>query len=230
MIQHKYKKILSPDLLCRYPIGWDALIDEILEKLDEASEGAIIVSCIKEKYGSLRIHHNLNDSVKINNIVKKYTIKSSHTCSVSGYYHDERVCIVTENKRLIALSKEQRRARGITEDLYKQVIIIRNDLKMRKGKMISQGAHGVEWVSHEIGDIERNIWKQNAHAKITVQCNNELELFKLTYEAKKSCLPYSLVKDHGRTEFNGVHTYTALVIGPAPSSIINKITGGLKLL
>jgi len=43
-------------------------------------------------------------------------------------------------------------------------------------------------------------------------------------------LPCSLIQDAGFTEFNGVPTYTAVAIGPAQATEIDKITGLLKLL
>lgn len=38
------------------------------------------------------------------------------------------------------------------------------------------------------------------------------------------------VKDNGLTQFHGVKTLTAIAIGPDDKSIINEITGHLKLL
>ena len=123
----------------------------------------------------------------------------------------------------------------------KQVIILRKDLNMRKGKMVAQGAHASMAVLLNRGtdtgagfcfgmNEDIKAWVSGSFAKICVSCNSEEELLALHKQAEDAGLPCSLIRDAGFTEFNGVPTYTTVAIGPAKSDEINKITGSLKLL
>jgi PTH2 family peptidyl-tRNA hydrolase len=125
----------------------------------------------------------------------------------------------------------------------KQVIVMRNDLNMRKGKMVAQGAHAsLSFLSDKIGlrkgkqntsiefDDEEKKWLTGAFAKICVQVDSEEELHRIHREAKDKGLHVHIILDSGRTEFSGVPTYTCLAIGPNYAHKIDEITGSLKLL
>lgn len=135
----------------------------------------------------------------------------------------------------------------------KQVIVMRifypdkdgNMTKqLRTGKMIAQGSHAsLSFLSEKIGfrskgkqneklefDTEERTWLTGAFAKICVRVNSEEELMKIYNEAKEKGLRAHLILDSGRTEFNGVPTYTCCAIGPNYSHKINEVTGDLKLL
>ena len=127
----------------------------------------------------------------------------------------------------------------------KQVIVMRKDLGMRKGKMIAQGAHASMKVfldkmsvegkgkSYKMqGRITANMaeWSQSLFTKIVVSVNSEEDLLKIYQEACDAGIPCALITDAGRTEFNGVPTKTCCAIGPDASVLINKITGELPLL
>ena len=122
----------------------------------------------------------------------------------------------------------------------KQVIVMRNDLNMRKGKMIAQGSHASmafltrngkiisefskndffenrSYTGQEIGEIEE--WMENGFTKICLQCNSEAELDEIYTKAQEAGLTVHLVIDKGLTEFNGVATKTCLAIGPHLSLI-----------
>lgn len=124
----------------------------------------------------------------------------------------------------------------------KQVIVIRKDLNMRKGKMIAQGAHASMKVlldknesknrdrleipiSEDIAD-----WVFGNFRKIVVYVNSEQELLNIYNKAKDKNLICSIIEDNGLTEFNGIPTLTAVAIGPANEDSINEITGNLPLL
>ncbi len=125
----------------------------------------------------------------------------------------------------------------------KQVILVRKDLKMRRGKEIAQGSHassefilaplraaleqGGELVV-ELSQVEKN-WIAAGMAKICLKVNSEDELLSIHSKAKALGLRSSLIRDSGRTEFNGVPTYTACAIGPDGAELIDKVTGGLTL-
>lgn len=124
----------------------------------------------------------------------------------------------------------------------KQVIVLRTDLNMRKGKMAAQAAHASMKVFFDRKvpgpkdrlDVplwpEAVEWVHGAFTKIAVGCASEAELRALHDRAVAAGLPCALVIDLGATEFHGVPTPTALAIGPAESSAIDPLTGTLKLL
>lgn len=134
----------------------------------------------------------------------------------------------------------------------KQIIIMRKDLNMRKGKMISQGAHasmaavlnygyvshGMEGLGGTQGDdfvipldhAALREWLTGRFTKICVSVNSEQELLDIIRQAEGAGLITSLITDAGLTEFNGVPTITCGCIGPAYPEDVDKITGGLKLL
>lgn len=120
----------------------------------------------------------------------------------------------------------------------KQVIIIRKDLKMRRGKEIAQGSHSsikwlVERVNSTFGPLdfseEEKIWMTGNFAKICLQVNSEQELRDIYQKSLDIGLESHLIVDAGKTEFNGVPTPTCCAIGPDSSERIDKITGDLKL-
>lgn len=126
----------------------------------------------------------------------------------------------------------------------KQVIVMRTDLNMRKGKMIAQGAHAalgcivgddisVEKLSLRptVLSVPRYVmdWLGGGMKKICVRADSEEELLALHAKAKESGLKSFLVTDAGHTEFNGP-TNTCIAIGPGNEVLIDAVTGHLKLL
>ena len=119
----------------------------------------------------------------------------------------------------------------------KQVIVMRRDLGMRRGKEIAQGAHAsMIWLSRRIlapgyafSEAERT-WLEGAFAKICVRVDSEDELFAIVRTAQESGVMVHVCVDAGRTEFHGVPTPTCCAVGPDFPSLIDPITGHLKLL
>ena len=132
----------------------------------------------------------------------------------------------------------------------KQVIVIRKDLSMRKGKMCAQAAHASMKVildemfrspfGHEGAYTQFHMtllnesplcqWLEGIFTKIVVGCDSEEELLALESSAHIHKVRCAIIKDAGKTEFGGNPTYTALAIGPDIPEKIDKITGHLKLL
>lgn len=127
----------------------------------------------------------------------------------------------------------------------KQVIVIRKDLKMRRGKECSQASHAcVKWLADlvvsfnnnegnrtsgiHLSDAERQ-WLTEGFKKVCLQVDSEQELMDIFTAARKAGLQVDLITDSGTTEFNGVPTKTCLAIGPDYSDKIDKITSHLKL-
>jgi PTH2 family peptidyl-tRNA hydrolase len=118
----------------------------------------------------------------------------------------------------------------------KQVIVMRNDLNMRKGKMIAQGAHASmsfllkEDAAYNAAQDDIAEWLESSFAKVCVYVNSEEELINIYEQAKEKGLIVHMITDLGRTEFKGIPTKTCLAIGPNKSEKIDEITGNLKLL
>lgn len=125
---------------------------------------------------------------------------------------------------------------------YKQVLVLRKDLNMRKGKMIAQGCHaGMEAVLSMAEETDEGWlirrddriwpWRSNGkYKKIAVSVNSETELKEIYEKAKSLGLICKLILDSGLTEFGSVPTYTAVAVGPGLSAEIDEVTGGLPLL
>jgi peptidyl-tRNA hydrolase, PTH2 family len=123
----------------------------------------------------------------------------------------------------------------------KQVIVMRHDLKMRRGKQIAQGAHASmafltrrlqSSPSISLNDFSPSarIWISGSFAKVCVRCNSEEELMAIHDKAIELGLEVNLITDSGRTEFHGQPTRTCLAIGPDDASKIDPVTGHLELL
>lgn len=114
----------------------------------------------------------------------------------------------------------------------KQVIVVRKDLNMRKGKVGAQAAHACLAVVLDKGPIDAEImqsWRLNGHKKICVYVNSEEELLEVYQKGCNAKLPTALITDRGDTEFRGIPTKTCCAIGPADEAQVDKITGDLPL-
>jgi PTH2 family peptidyl-tRNA hydrolase len=111
----------------------------------------------------------------------------------------------------------------------KQAIIIRNDLKMGKGKIASQASHASVTAFLKAKKSVREAWISEGMKKIVLKVDNLKELRNLYKIAKSNKLPCELIRDAGLTQIKP-RTTTALGIGPASDKKIDKITGKLKLL
>ena len=114
----------------------------------------------------------------------------------------------------------------------KQVIVVRVDLKMGKGKLAAQVAHAALAAAEESSGMRGSWyseWKQQGQAKVVVKGTGEDELQELFKKARALGLPSSLIQDAGRTQLDP-GTVTCLGIGPAPAELIDRVTGKLKLL
>jgi PTH2 family peptidyl-tRNA hydrolase len=120
---------------------------------------------------------------------------------------------------------------GVMKTEMKQVIVLRKDLNMRKGKMVAQGAHAsMKATLENLTRPEVVAWLAGAFTKIAVSVDSEDELKQVYENAKQKGLICSLILDAGLTEFDGVPTYTAVAVGPALRNKVDEVTGHLKLL
>lgn len=119
---------------------------------------------------------------------------------------------------------------------YKQVIVVRGDLGMSRGKVAVQAAHAAVAAVLKVVESNNDVWKswleswvKEGQAKITLRVEGEDELVAIFEKAVKAGLPVSLIRDAGLTELPP-GTLTAVAVGPAPSDAVDRITGGLRLL
>jgi PTH2 family peptidyl-tRNA hydrolase len=125
----------------------------------------------------------------------------------------------------------------------KQVIVMRKDLGMRKGKMIAQGAHASLKALLDRGEIRGDrpyfalpldeplaAWLGGRFTKVCVSVDSEAALDAVVERARAAGVPCALVVDAGVTEFHGVATKTCCAVGPAWTADVDAITGELPLL
>ena len=124
----------------------------------------------------------------------------------------------------------------------KQIIVVRKDLKMRKGKLAAQVAHAAmkfildnnesnkpDHINLTLSNAEA-IWCKELFTKVVVGCDSLEELETLILKAQLSNVSVYPIIDSGKTEFNNEPTLTCASFGPDNSNELNKITGHLKLL
>ncbi len=135
----------------------------------------------------------------------------------------------------------------------KMMIVMRRDLKMRKGKIAAQAGHACidailmalnkegrmndfEMTSGEIvlnnSDKPRtplSDWFMYGCAKVCVYVDSEEALLDIAQKAKEKGIIASVITDAGMTEFHGVPTITCLALEPLPADIADELTGKLPL-
>ena len=113
----------------------------------------------------------------------------------------------------------------------KQVVVVRTDLDMGKGKIAAQVGHacvqGAEHVRKSNSEWFSEWWE--TQEKVVLKVSSLKELEQIIQDATELDLPCSPVADAGRTQL-APGTITCVSIGPAPEEKIDKITGYLKLL
>lgn len=123
----------------------------------------------------------------------------------------------------------------------KQVIVVRKDLNMRKGKIAAQAAHAsLSFLTKKLrkkGKIdlmdlsdEEQAWISGSFAKVVVYVTSEEELLEVYQKALGAGLTVHLITDAGKTEFGGQPTKTCIGVGPHKSAKFDGITSDLPLL
>lgn len=128
----------------------------------------------------------------------------------------------------------------------KQVLIVRNDLNMRKGKMMAMAAHaslaavlnqgkmtldqrGYRFEFNEPMDVDMLNWMGGPFTKIALQVGSLEEMDAIYDRAKEAGLITSYYVDEGVTEFRSEPTAVSIAIGPAKAELIDPITKHLRL-
>lgn len=113
--------------------------------------------------------------------------------------------------------------------MFKQVLVVRTDLKLGKGKMAAQTAHAAVEAYRKAPEKEKKKWLEENQRKIVLKVGTERELIDIYEKAIRSGLPAVLIRDAGLTQVPP-GTKTAVGIGPADEKKIDIITGELSLL
>ncbi|KAK6844201.1 hypothetical protein PG995_014311 [Apiospora arundinis] len=124
-----------------------------------------------------------------------------------------------------------------TNEECKLVLVVRTDLGMTKGKIAAQASHATlacykTMSRFPAGSPQAQLlkkWERSGQAKIAVQVKSQQELTDLRTRARSLGLTAEVIQDAGRTQIEA-GSYTVLGVGPAPKSVIDQVTGGLKLL
>ncbi|KAE8441682.1 hypothetical protein EG329_004555 [Mollisiaceae sp. DMI_Dod_QoI] len=121
-----------------------------------------------------------------------------------------------------------------TGENCKLVLVVRTDLGMTKGKIAAQCGHATlacykRFLKNDPKSTILRRWEREGQMKVALQIKNEDELEMLQAQAISLGLVAEVIADAGRTQI-AAGSHTVLGIGPGPASIIDKVTGGLKLL
>lgn len=111
----------------------------------------------------------------------------------------------------------------------KQVIIVNNLLKMPKGKLAAQVAHGAVGAFLESKLAARRAWLAEGMPKIVLSAPDAEALLRLLDQAVARGIPACLIEDAGHTVV-APGTLTCLGLGPAPEEVLDALTEDLKLL
>ena len=115
---------------------------------------------------------------------------------------------------------------------YKQALIIRLDLKIGRGKIAIQCSHAAVSAAEQARIRFPQWWKawlEDGQRKIALKVPDLDALLNLENNARRNRLPFYLVRDRGLTQVPP-DTITCVGIGPAPSNLVDNLTGDLALL
>ena len=114
----------------------------------------------------------------------------------------------------------------------KQVIVVRSDLKIGKGKLSAHVAHasleGYKIAKAKDSGVVSE-WEGEGQKKVVVKVKDEAEMLEVYEQAKRARVPCALIRDAGLTQI-APGTITALAVGPWNEEEVDRLTGHLKLL
>ncbi|KAK4433181.1 Peptidyl-tRNA hydrolase 2, mitochondrial [Sesamum alatum] len=114
---------------------------------------------------------------------------------------------------------------------FKMVLVVRNDLKMGKGKIAAQCSHATLGLYKKIlnrAPKSLGRWEMCGQVKVVVKVESEDDMLDLQERAKSLNLPTHITIDAGRTQIAPNSRTVMAILGPA--DLVDDVTGGLKLL
>lgn len=118
----------------------------------------------------------------------------------------------------------------IFED-FKMVLVVRNDLKMGKGKIAAQCSHATLGLYKKLNKRAPKAlsrWEMCGQVKVVLRTESEEDMLVLQERAKSLKLPTHITIDAGRTQIAPNSRTVMAILGPA--DVVDDVTGGLKLL
>ena len=113
----------------------------------------------------------------------------------------------------------------------KLVLVVRNDLKMGKGKAAAQCAHASVMAYQKAAKKEPELlrlWLLTGQRKVVVKTEDESSVRQVQNSARRLGLLTSTVHDAGHTQVPS-GSLTVVGVGPGPADLVDQVTGHLKL-
>ncbi|KAF9576589.1 hypothetical protein EC968_006936 [Mortierella alpina] len=117
------------------------------------------------------------------------------------------------------------------DEEYKMVLVVRSDLGMGKGKAAAQCCHATLANYKELSRRSPKTlarWEYCGQAKVTLKVDSEEDMLLIQAQAMSVGLAAHSIRDAGRTQI-AAGSRTVLAVGPGPISVVNSVTGKLKL-
>ena len=111
----------------------------------------------------------------------------------------------------------------------KQVIVVRDDLKLSPGKMAAQACHASLSAWKVTDKVSQAKWAIEGEKVVVVKCKDIQELMDLKDKAKALRISYAVITDAGHTEIEP-GTVTCIGLGPDSDLTLDKVTGHLKMM
>ncbi|XP_048448040.1 peptidyl-tRNA hydrolase 2, mitochondrial [Pyrus x bretschneideri] len=114
---------------------------------------------------------------------------------------------------------------------FKMVLVVRNDLKMGKGKIGAQCSHATLGLYKKVlhrAPKALNRWEMCAQPKVVLKIESEEDMLVLQERAKSLNLPTHITIDAGRTQIAPNSRTVMAILGPV--EVVDDVTGALKLL
>jgi len=111
----------------------------------------------------------------------------------------------------------------------KQVILVRMDLKLPKGKLAVQCAHASSEAALNSDKDKVKEWRSIGAKKVILKVDDETQLIKYLQIAKDHGLKTVMITDAGKTVI-APGTKTCVGIGPDIEEKIDEVTGKLKMV
>ncbi len=117
------------------------------------------------------------------------------------------------------------------EEPLKMMLVVRQDLKMGKGKACAQCGHAAvaayRQARRSCPELLRR-WERSGAAKVAVKADSEEQLLTVMAMAQSLELPAAVIADAGRTQI-AAGSRTVVAVGPGPAELVDSVTGHLKL-
>lgn len=157
---------------------------------------------------------------------------NSHSRRILSASDDDDSDLDTDDELAAIADNYASSGKGMESEECKMILAVRMDIKMEKGKIAAQCAHAALAAYKSARKLTPKFvrqWERRGQAKVAVKCPDEETMLALENKAKELGIAARSIIDAGRTQI-APNTRTVLGLGPAPVSLMNQLTGHLKLL